>query len=162
MPKITYSFLITVIVVALVYAAGCGKSNQVIEATHGHKAAHGGSLNVIGACANGHAEVKVEADLLRLWFVSGENETDKAVRVPDKEILLTVTPTGSKNNILITLKAKPNELLEEKIGECSYFEGQADWLKNVKGFEAAGAVTFKGNKQDFKIVYPHGYDPDDK
>ena len=127
---------------------------------HGHKSAHGGCLNAIGACETGHAEVRIEGDVLKLWFVGGENDTDKAVRVPDREIALSVTPEGEKAPRSIVLKAKPNALLEEKDGDCSCFEGQADWLKDLKGFEATGTVTFKGKKENLKIDFPHGYDPD--
>jgi hypothetical protein len=151
--------MLSVIIIAMVCANGCSKGNQELEVKHGHKAAHNGCLNVIGACANGHAEVKIEGDILRLWFVSGENETDKAVRVPDKSISLTVTATG--RTMPIVLKCKPNELLEEKEGNCSYFEGQADWLRNAKEFEATGSVTFKGTKQNLRIMYPKGFDPDE-
>ena len=131
------------------------------EEPHGHKAAHGGCLNVIGSCGNGHAEVKVEGDILKLWFVGGENDTDKAVRVPDKELTLAVNVEGGQNPRSITLKCKPIQLLEEKEGDCSCFEGQADWLKTAKDFEAKGTVTFRGKQQEFKIDYPHGFDPDD-
>jgi hypothetical protein len=99
-------------------------------------------LNAIGKCETGHAEVKVEGDLLRLWFVGGGNDTAKAVRVPDKEIVLAVKIAG------------------EKEGDCSCFEGRAEWLAGVKEFEASGTATFKGNKEELKIDYPHGYDPD--
>ena len=93
-----------------------------------HKAAHGGCLNALGACENGHAEVKVEGDTLKLWFVGGGSDTEKAVRVPDKEIALSVTLEGETAAKPIALKAKPNELAEEKEGDCSHFEGKADWL----------------------------------
>jgi len=126
-----------------------------------HKAAHGGCLNAIGTCENGHAEVKIEGNVLMLWFVGGGSDTDKAVRIPDKEISLSVTLDGEKEAKTLVLKAKPNELAEEKEGDCSHFEGQADWLKDAKKFAATGKVTFKGKKQDLRIEYPAGYDPDD-
>jgi hypothetical protein len=152
------------IAVILVLLGGCGKDDQAgkskPEAEHGHKAAHGGCLNAISACAIGHAEVKVEGDVLRLWFVGGENDTDKAVRVPDTEIVLTVKVEGEKEPRSLTLKAKPNQLLEEKAGDCSYFESQADWLTGIKAFEATGSVNHKGKKQELRIEYPKGYDPD--
>ena len=147
---------------ALLLTAGCGQDNPEAKppGEPGHKAAHGGCLNAIGSCATGHAEVQVEGEVLRLWFVGGENDTDKAVRVPDKEITLTVKVEGEKEPRTVTLKCKPNQLLEEKEGDCSYFEGQADWLKEVQGFEATGTVNFKGKKENLKIDFPHGYDPD--
>jgi hypothetical protein len=145
---------------ALVLAGGCGKEEHGHDQNHDHAAAHGGCLNVIGSCENGHAEVKVEGDVLRLWFVSGEKNTDKAVRVPDNDIALSVKVEGEKDTKTLMLKCKPSQLLEEKDGDCSCFEGQADWLKTAKDFEATGAVTFKGKRQEFKIDYPHGHDPD--
>ena len=125
-----------------------------------HKAAHGGCLNALGACENGHAEVRIEGDVLKLWFVGGGTDTEKAVRIPDKEIALSVTIEGEKAAKPLVLKAKPNELAEEKEGDCSRFEGRAGWLNGVKKFVGVGAVTFKGKKQDVRIEYPAGYDPD--
>jgi hypothetical protein len=127
---------------------------------HGHKAAHGGCLNELEECENGHAEVKVDGNVLKLWFVGGGNDTKKSVRVPDKEITLTIKGEKGAADKQLVLKAKPIELAEEKIGDCSYFEGQADWLKDLKEFDAAGTVTFKGKQVKLKIDYPHGYDPD--
>jgi hypothetical protein len=150
----------------LALAGGCGQDRPAgkakPEGQGGHKAAHGGCLNVIGACAVGHAEVRVEGDALKLWFVGGENDTGRAVRVPDTEIVLAVKVDGEKEARSLTLKAKPNQLLEEKAGDCSCFEGQADWLTGVKAFEAIGSVNHKGKKQALRIEYPRGYDPDDE
>ncbi len=142
--------------------SGCGKKPEHAKADHehGHVAAHGGCLNVIGSCETGHAEVKIENGTLKCWFVGGGNDTAKAVRVPDKEITLTVAGEEGSEPKTIVLSARPIELAEEKVGDCSYFEGSADWLKNIKDIEATGEVTFKGKKQTFKIDYPHGYDPD--
>ena len=104
--------------------------------------------------------MKLEAGTLKLWFVGGGSDTEKAVRVPDKEIALSVTLAGGPPAKPLLLKAAPNELAEEKEGDCSHFEGSADWLNGVKQFTAAGTVTFKGRKQDIRIEYPAGYDPD--
>ena len=127
-----------------------------------HKVAHGGCLNAIATCENGHAEVKVEGDMLKLWFVGGGTDTEKAVRIPDKEITLSVTLAGEKESRNLILKAKPNELAEEKEGDCSSFEGKAEWLKNAKKFVATATINFKGKKQELKIEYPAGYDPDEE
>ena len=60
----------------------------------------------------------------------------------------------------IVLDAKPNELAQEKPGDCSQFEGHAGWLTDSREFIANGTVTFMGKQQTFKIEYPKGYDPD--
>lgn len=127
-----------------------------------HKAAHGGCLNAIGTCENGHVEVKLEGDLIKFWLVGGGTDTDKAVRIPDKELSLSVTLDGEKEPRNLMLKAKPNELAEEKEGDCSSFEGKAEWLKNAKKFIATATINFKGKKQELKIEYPAGYDPDEE
>jgi hypothetical protein len=124
-----------------------------------HEAHHGGCLNAIETCAVGHAEVKLDGDVLKVWFVGGESQTDKAVRVSDKQILLTLTPEGGQAKAL-TLDARPNELAEEKVGDCSYFEAKADWLAGVKKFTATGKVNHTGKERPIKIEYPDGYDPD--
>jgi hypothetical protein len=126
-----------------------------------HEAHHGGCLNAIETCAVGHAEVKLEGDVLKVWFVGGENETDKAVRVSDKQIALSVRPNGGEEKSL-TLDARPIDLAGEKVGDCSYFEGRADWLAGLKKFDATGKVNLKGKERPIKIEYPDGYDPDDQ
>ena len=129
------------------------------EEEKGHVPVHGGCLNELGSCENGHAEVKVEGNVFRLWFVGGGTNTKTAVRVPDKELALTVkNVNGADKQIVLT--AKPLALAEEKVGDCSYFEGHADWLKDLKEFAATGPMTFKGEKIIVKIEYPKGYDPD--
>jgi hypothetical protein len=154
------------VLAATLALAGCGGGNGAKKPeaghdhAHGHKAAHGGCLNAIGSCETGHAEVKVDADVLKLWLVGGANDTDKAVRVPDAEIVLSVKLEGEKQPRNLALKAKPSALLEEKPGDCSCFEARADWLKGVRSFEATGTVTFKGRKEKLEIDYPHGHDPD--
>jgi hypothetical protein len=114
----------------------------------------------MGTCENGHAEVKVEGGVMKLWFVGGGSDTLKAVRVGDAEIALSATLDGEKDAREIVLKAVPNALSEEKIGDSSHFEGGADWLAGAKKFVATGSVTFKGTRQEIRIEYPAGYDPD--
>lgn len=127
---------------------------------HQHKAAHGGCLNALGSCENGHAEVKLEDGILKVWFVGGGADTGKAVRIPDLAITLAVTADGEKEARPLILKANPNDLAEEKLGDCSCFEGSADLVKGAKAFVATGTVTFKGKKQAVRLEYPEGYDPD--
>ena len=152
--------------VALAGISGCrsSKKQEAPQPAAGkpeeqHEAHHGGCLNVIETCDLGHAEVKIEGNVLRLWFVGGENETDKAVRVSDTKIVLAVKTEGGREETL-TLNAKPSELAEEKVGDCSHFEGQADWLAGIKKFTASGAVHLKGKERPIRIEYPGGYDPD--
>jgi predicted lipoprotein len=138
-------------------AASNESAGKPVEAKH--EAHHGGCLNAIETCAVGHAEVKLDGDVIKVWFVGGESQTDKAVRVSDKQIVLAVTPDGGQEKTL-TLEAKPNELAEEKVGDCSYFEGKADWLAGVNKCTATGKVHHTGKERPIRIEYPDGYDPD--
>jgi len=144
---------------ALLFAGGVFVNAAEKEGEH--KAYHHGCLNALGTCENGHAEVRIDGDTLKLWFVGGGSDTNKAVRITDKEIVLTVTLNGQKDATeKLTLTAKPNVLAEEKVGDCSQFEGQADWLRRAKIFIAVGSINFKGKSQTLRIEYPNGYDPD--
>jgi hypothetical protein len=160
------SVLAAVLVAAMAVFYGCGKSDAdkaapKPSAEKGHEAHHGGVLNAIELCSIGHAEVKIEGSILRCWFVGGENETDKAVRVPDAEIRLNVKLDGGEEKPLV-LAAKPIDLAGEKVGDCSYFEGAADWLKDAKKFSAIGTVHCKGKERAIRIEFPGGFDPDDQ
>jgi hypothetical protein len=161
---------VAVLSAAGVVGAGCRKNSagsgscSCCSATAGekkvsHEAHHGGCLNAIETCAVGHAEIVVEGRTLKCWLVGGESETGKAVRVADPAIDLKVTVDG-EHAWSISLQAKPLDLAGEKVGDCSHFEGTADWLEVLKKFHAEGQVDFKGQKRSVKIDYPEGYDPD--
>lgn len=124
-----------------------------------HKAHHEGCLNAISDCELAHIEVKVKGDVMECWFVGGGHDTDRAVRIPDKRIVLTVEYGKHKKRELV-LNAKPIELAEEKPGDCSRFEGRADWLTGLKEFRAFGKAKVKGRVRNIEIHYPEGYDPD--
>lgn len=53
-------------------------------------------------------------------------------------------------------------LAGERMGHCSHFVAQAEWLKDLKEFEARGEVILKGIRQKLVIQYPEGYDPGHK
>jgi hypothetical protein len=157
--------LVGMLAVAVAVFYGCGKSDAdkaaPKQAEKGHEAHHGGVLNAIELCSIGHAEIKIEGSVFRCWFVGGENETDKAVRIPDAEVRLTVKLDGGSEKSLV-LAAKPIDLAGEKVGDCSYFEGAADWLKDAKKFSATGTVHCKGKERVIRIEFPEGFDPDDQ
>jgi hypothetical protein len=156
--------MIPLFLVAAILVAGCNKQDSDAKKPEakeaGHEAHHGGCLNAIETCEVGHAEIKIEGDLLRCWFVGGESHTDQAVRVTDKEIVLAVKLADGQLKSL-TLQPKPNQLANEKVGDCSYFEGHADWLKGITEFKADGKVSCRGKEnRALTIEFPKGYDPD--
>ena len=136
------------------------RSDAEEERGHSHKAHHGGVLNVIGK-ESGHVEILLQGDTLEAWFVGGGEDTDRSVPIAAAEISLTVTVPGTKQKKL-TLKADPMKLAGERVGRCSHFVAQAEWLKDVKEFEARGKVILKGIQQRLVIQYPEGYDPGHK
>jgi hypothetical protein len=144
---------------ALIAAAPAARLDAAADEPHGHVAVHGGCLNEIGGCENGHAEIKLEGARLRMWLVGGGSNTAAAMRVPDPSIALAITVPGQPPRTLV-LPAKPLILAEETVGSCSYFEASADWLAGAAEFKATGGLTFNGKKADLVIEYPHGYDPD--
>ena len=93
----------------------------------GHKAHHGGVLNVIGK-ELGHVEILIQGDTLEVWFVGGGEDTDRSAPIAAAEIPLTVTVPGTKQKKL-NLKADPMKLAGERMGHCSHFVAQAEWLK---------------------------------
>ena len=124
-----------------------------------HQAPHGGALNVIESCELAHVEVRIEGSVMTCWFVGGGQDTGRSVRVPDEKITLSVTMEDNTKKTLVLL-AEPIELAEERVGNCSCFEGEADWLPAAKRFEASGTVTVKGKTRELKIHYPGGHGPD--
>jgi hypothetical protein len=114
-------------------------------------------LNVIGEEA-GHIEVRLEGDTLEAWLVGGAHDTNRAVPIEAEEIPLKATVPG-KGEMALLLKLAPMKLAGEKVGHCSHFIAKADWLRDVREFEARGEVVFKGIQHELIIKYPEGYDP---
>ena len=139
--------------------AGAQEHQHEKDHHHGHhKAYHGGVLNVIDKCEIGHLEVRIDHDVLEAWFVDGGKDTHRSVPIQASEVSLAVTlPDGSKKNLL--LKADPMRLAGEKTGHCSHFSARADWLIEIREFEARGETEFKGRRRPLRIKYPAGYDP---
>jgi hypothetical protein len=135
------------------------------EAKHGeedhhhahHEAHHAGVLNVIGK-ERGHIEIRLEEDTLEAWFVGGGQDTHRSVPVKASEIPLKVILPEQGEKTLV-LKTDPMKLAGEKVGRCSHFIAKADWLREVKHFEARGEVEFQGFAHVLLIKYPEGYDP---
>jgi hypothetical protein len=144
----------------MMLSCAIGLLSAADDAPHGHVAVHGGCLNEIGACENGHAEARVEGTRLRLWLVGGGSNTAAALRIVDPSIVLTTKATAAMPAHTLTLVAKPLILAEEKIGFCSYFEAEAEWLAGIAQLESTGSITFNGKKIDLIVNWPVGYDPD--
>ncbi len=166
---LTFSLCCAASIAAVISLSGCKPKaphdhphpgGQEHAHEHGHKAAHGGCLNALGTCENGHAEVRLTDGTLEVWFVGGGSDTEKAVPIADSAFTLHVTPEQATAPRPLELAAHPSELSEEKVGACSHFVGEAEWLKGVTAFTATGEVTFRGRKQDVRVEYPKGYDPD--
>ena len=151
-------YLLAAIAAAASLSTACPTKPHVPhEHKHGHTAAHGGCLSEIEACRVGHVEFMREGETLTLWFVGGDADTDRAVRVPDQKIVLTVTADGVDTERQLTFVARPIELAGETTGDCSRFVASAPWLANAPSFEARGTVTFKGKRRTLKIAYPPGH-----
>jgi hypothetical protein len=143
--------------VLIVTIGGLVSELGIAEEHHGHKAHHGGILNVIGK-ELAHAEVRIQEGTLEAWFVGGGQDTGRSVQIKAAEIPLTINiPSQGQKNLV--LKADPLELAGEKMGYCSHFVARVEWLKEVKEFEAKGSVVIKGVKEKLIIQYPAGYDP---
>jgi hypothetical protein len=150
---------LSILLPALLIVTAWGSVGEIgiAEEHHGHKAHHGGILNVIGK-ELAHVEVRIQEDTLEAWFVGGGQDTGRSVQIKVAEISLTINiPSRGQKNLV--LNADPLKLAGEKIGYCSHFVARADWLKDVKEFEGKGSVVIKGVKEKLIIKYPTGYDP---
>ncbi|MEM4298292.1 MAG: hypothetical protein QW815_07990 [Nitrososphaerota archaeon] len=151
------NFFVLVHITLVIFFGTLSLESVGAEERHGHKAHHGGVLNVIGKEA-GHLEILVQGETLEAWFVGGGQDTGRAVPIKVTEIPLTASLPGQGERTLV-LKAAPLKLAGEKVGHCSHVTAQAEWMRDVKAFEARGEVVFKGVRQKLVIKYPEGYDP---
>ena len=152
-----------IILIAALLAAGC--STEDAEERHGHheghKAPHGGVLNAIEKCSVGHIEALLEGKKLILYFVGSHDKTGTSLPIKAGKLQLTVKLGDGTENRL-TLQPSPLKLAGEKVGHCSRFEGEADFLEGAESFHASGKVEVNGMVRKLTVNYPDGFHPSHK
>ena len=100
--------------------------------SHAHDAPHGGTGVELGE-HQFHLELvrEQEPGKLKVWVLDGHMEN--FVRVPAETFQIRAK-VGEEQRLL-ELKAVGNEATGETVGNTSYFEVEADWLKEYGEFE---------------------------
>ncbi len=123
------------------------------ESGHEHSAPHGGTLVELGE-EFAHLEIVLDASTGKLTAYALDGEAEKAVRLKQPEIEITVANSAT----VVKLGGVANNLTGETTSDTSEFAGQSDALKGANSFEGViRAVTIKG--QPFKGVafnFPKG------
>ena len=137
------SFLLACLIVAASVAA------------HEHHAPHNGTLIEFGE-EFAHLELVLDGATGKLSAYALDGEAEKAVRLKQLEIVITIT--GVKGLETLTLKAQGSPLSGEAPGDTSEFSAQSDSLKGVTQFDGAiKDITTRGtNFKDVKFNFPKG------
>ena len=149
---------------ATVLAAGCSKPAPVSTASakppkHEHKPPHGGTPVVLGDEVY-HVELVRDAATGKLQAFVFDGELENFIRSSVPTVEIDATVNGATQ--VLVLNAVANPATGETIGDTSLFEGQADWLKTAKEFDATlKTITIRGTTfTDVKFNFPKGNDKD--
>lgn len=163
MKPVKLILLLLLIPAALV--TGCGrKASEATTAAkpppkHEHKPPHGGTPVVLGDEVY-HVELVRDAvtGTLQAFVFDGELENFIRSSMPSFEIDATVNGVPQ----VLVLHAVANAATGETVGDTSLFEGQADWLKTAKEFDAVlKSITVRGTTfNDVQFNFPKGNDKD--
>jgi hypothetical protein len=147
--------LFPVLAAVALFATACSKSDhaghdhdkKTASTAHAHTAPHGGTLVEIGDHAY-NVELLRDAATGKLtaWILDAHAENFIRLKAPALEL---VAMPGGKFTPL-TLAAVANPATNEKVGDTSQFEAQADWLKTTGSF--AGIFTVEINGTVYKDV----------
>ena len=147
--------LLPVLAAVALLATACSKSDHATHdhdkksahSAHVHVAPHGGTLVEIGDHAY-NVELLRDAATGKLtaWILDAHVENFIRLKAPSLEL---VAMPGGKFTPL-TLAAVANPATNEKVGDTSQFEAQADWLKTTGSF--AGIFTVEINGTVYKDV----------
>lgn len=120
---------------------------------HEHKAPHGGTLVEIGE-EFAHLELVLDQATGQLTAYALDGEAENSVRLPQKEIELTI---GSAT---IKLAAVDNPLTGETIGDTSEFRSQPGALKDQSQFTGTiKKIQIKGQSfESVPVNFPQGND----
>ncbi|HWA28271.1 MAG TPA: hypothetical protein VG734_21645 [Lacunisphaera sp.] len=145
-------------------AAGCGKpaaetSRAAPPPKHEHKPPHGGTPVVLGDEVY-HVELVLDAASGKLQAYVFDGELENFIRSSVPSIEIDATIAGAPQALV--LHAVANPATGETVGDTSLFEGQAEWLKNNREFDATlKSITVRGTTfSDVKFNFPKGNDKD--
>ena len=153
------------LLIPLAFVTGCNKKAPETATAakpppkHEHKPPHGGTPVVLGDEIY-HVELALDAasGTLQAFVFDGELENFIRSTVPALQIDATVNGEARQ----VVLSAVANPATGETVGDTSLFEGQADWLKSAKEFDATlKTITIRGTTfADVKFNFPKGNDKD--
>lgn len=141
--------LLPVLAAVALLATACSKSDHAAHdhdkksahSAHDHVAPHGGTLVEIGDHAYNVELLRDAASgKLTAWILDAH--ADDFVRIKVPSLALDTTVAGTKK--ILTLAAVANPATDEKIGDTSQFEVQADWLKTAGSFSGIFTVEING------------------
>jgi hypothetical protein len=156
--------LLAALLPALV-AAGCSKaapsaadSRQAHK--HHHHPPHEGTPVVLGE-EDYHVELVLNTTSGKLQAFVLDGEMENFVRSTVPSIVITAAGGGAAREV--ELAAVPNPETGETVGDTALFEGQADWLRSAKDFDAVlKSITIRGTTYaNVKFNFPRGNDAGD-
>ena len=154
----------TMLTVLLAVAVACGDSQDRDhehdhEGTdpHAHTAPNGGTLHALGEHF-GHLEMVLDPKIGELKIFVLDGGAENAMRLEQKEMVLTITPDGAEEGFDLRLAAQVDRLTGEKPGDTSVFSGRSAALKGVEKFEAdLEMVEIKGKAYELVFLqFPGG------
>ncbi len=129
---------------------------------HEHKPPHQGALQVLGDEA-AHVELVLDRDTGKLTAYVLDGEAENAVRIATPSLPLVIravepAPGSGSPPATVELRAVPNVLTGETVGDTSQFEATVKTLQHVDRFEGTfPRVDVKGTRfADVAIYYPEG------
>jgi hypothetical protein len=109
-----------------------------------------------------HVELVLDAAAgkIQAYVMDGELENFVRIAVPSFD----VTAKLPDKEEVLSFKAVPNSATGEKVGDTSEFETTAEWLKQVKTFDAVlKSLTVKSKTYtNVTFNFPKGNDKDEK
>ena len=141
--------LLPILAAVALLATACSKSDHAAHdhekksapSAHVHVAPHGGVLVEVGDHAYNVELLRDDASgKLTAWVLDAHAENFVRIKAPAIEL---VAMPGGKFTPL-SLAAVANPATNEKVGDTSQFEVQADWLKTAGSFAGIFTVEIRG------------------
>ena len=159
----TRRFIVVALALATALVVACSKkADQAATGKHEHHAPHKGALEELGD-EFAHVELVLDEKTGKLTAFILDGEAENPVRIAQDVLRLKITGIAN-GDATVELKAVPNALSGEKVGDTSQFEGASDRLKGVSKFGGSlDAITVKGKSfAAVEIGYPDGNEHEEK